>query len=468
MAAPGAEGARPMSAPHDRGAKTPARLGRYELLFPLASGGMGEVYVGRLVGAHGFGRLVAVKILIRGLEDGDARAAFFAEGRIAARIAHANVVPTLDLDEQGGTPFIVMELVRGVPLSALSRRLSQRGERLSAALVAWMGAQAAAGLHAAHELRAEDGRPLGLVHRDVSPQNLLLSYDGRVYVTDFGVAKLVHAELPTTQGIVKGRFAYMSPEQASGKPLDRRSDLFALGAVLHESLIGERLFAADSPAGTVFNVLNKAAPEAHRLREDVPLKLSAAIDRCLKKAAEERFASAAELEAALRDVLGERSGWGGDERALAVLLDRSFGEEKAAFAARLAALERTGSPRVDPDPAIGAGRSRRRWRPLLALLLLSLGAGAYWVARRDPGSPRSVAEHPGPSSRPVESIPVEPTPALPIAPPPPAREDATAAPASLPRSTDGGRARSPRRGARSPGSTGDRRRTGDDLLFEKL
>src|SRR5579883_776159 len=256
----GAESSAVVAPPHA------GRLGRYDLLFELARGGMGAVYVGRLVGAHGFDRLVAVKRLTR--EDADVEA-FLEEARVSARISHPNVVQTFELGEEQGMPFLVMQLVEGVSLARLLSKLAARDEAIGADLAAWILAQAAAGLHAAHELRSVDGRPLGLVHRDVSPQNVLLSYEGRVYVTDFGIAKLRDARRSTESGVVKGKFAYMSPEQARAQPVDRRSDVFALGILLYEAIVGARLFQGESPAETVLRVVEQATPSPRAARPEV-------------------------------------------------------------------------------------------------------------------------------------------------------------------------------------------------------
>ncbi|MCA9620436.1 MAG: serine/threonine protein kinase, partial [Myxococcales bacterium] len=190
----------------------PTTVGRYQILFELASGGMGTVHAGRLVGAHEVERLVAIKRLKS--EGGVAeREAFLREARLSAKIDHPNVVKTLELIESEGTLYLIMDLVQGVSLATLCETAAEAGEDLPPALVAWIGAQVARGLHAAHELRAPDGAAYELVHRDVSPENVLLSFDGRVFVADFGVAKNPRADRQTESGVVKGKFAYMSPEQ---------------------------------------------------------------------------------------------------------------------------------------------------------------------------------------------------------------------------------------------------------------
>jgi serine/threonine-protein kinase len=383
---------------------------------------MGTVHVGRLVGAHGFDRLVAIKRLS---DEGADVEPFLAEARLSARIHHPNVVQTLELGEHEGSPFIVMQLVEGVSLSRLLGRLVERREVMAPEIAAWIVAQAAAGLHAAHELRSVDGRPLGLVHRDVSPHNLLVSFSGHVYVTDFGIAKLRDARQATTQsGVVKGKFAYMSPEQARAQPLDRRSDVFTLGICLYESLVGARLFQGESPADTLLRVIERVPPSPRELRPEVPDALAEIALRCLAKKADDRFATAADLADALRACLSGRNAHI-DETEVARLLDRSVGAAReqlqesirAALMADAAAaaqsveegpppspasptpLEPAATVLADPmstapDPstgtlAVAAGLplhtdGRRRWRVVAgsAMAIAVAVSGAWWTLGR--------------------------------------------------------------------------------------
>jgi serine/threonine-protein kinase len=332
--------------------QAPERLGRYELLFELASGGMGTVHAGRLVGEHGFDRIVAIKRVRHGHST---IKAFLAEARLGARITHPNVVQTLELGtDDHGAPFLVMQLIEGVSLAQLQRRMSARGEPMDCDLAAWMMAQAAAGLHAAHELTNADGRLASLVHRDVSPQNLLLSFDGRVYVTDFGIAKLYEGD-GTESGMIKGKFAYMSPEQTRGAALDRRSDVFALGVVLWETLTGTHLFASGAPADTIVRVVNHEPDPPSAVRPEVPEELSSITLRALPKRADDRYATMADLDEALRGYLRGRSS-APDEHALAALLSRFFPDTKAELRDRLRAYKtgdstpRASGPRAAVDP----------------------------------------------------------------------------------------------------------------------
>jgi eukaryotic-like serine/threonine-protein kinase len=332
----------------DGGATPPTRrlvAGRYELLFELARGGMGVVHVARFVGAHGFDRLVAIKELLEPDVDPRARESFLEEARVTAKIHHPNVLPTLELFEHEGRPFIVMDLVRGVSLWQLLGRLTKAEELPNVDLSAWIVMQVASGLQAAHELCDADGRPLGLVHRDVSPQNILLGFDGRVCVADFGIAKLRRATVKTESGMVKGKFAYMSPEQARGHPLDCRSDLFSLGVVLHETLTGRRLFDHDSPTETLLHIVEHPIPTPRSVRPDVPEELSAIAMRCLAKVPDARFDTAKALSRALRSALRVRQA-DADEQMLREVLDRVHASQRDGLTERLGALV----PSPDREP----------------------------------------------------------------------------------------------------------------------
>jgi serine/threonine protein kinase len=388
-----------MSSPAEPG-KSPrsARtLGRYEILFELARGGMGTVYVGRLVGAHGFDRLVAIKRLIPGEADAADVNALLAEARVSARIRHPNVVQTLELGEHEGTPFVVMQLVEGVSLARLLRTLNRRKEALDQDLAAWIIAQVATGLHAAHELQSPSGEPLHLVHRDVSPQNVLLSFSGQVYVADFGIAKVKDTEVKTQSGVVKGKFAYMSPEQARAEPLDRRSDVFSTGILLYEALTGKRLFAGESPAETILRIVEGKVPSPLEKRPELSPDLAEIALMCLKKRREERFDSASALAAALRTVLRER-GASVDQGQLAELLDALFAEDREKLTTRIReAVVSAEHPAVpsgtEPSASDGQGSiiatiDTARWRrpawPSIGLLggLVVLVVFAAWGITR--------------------------------------------------------------------------------------
>jgi serine/threonine-protein kinase len=215
---------------------------RYEILSELATGGMATVYLGRLRGPHGFARLVAVKAMHPQLaKDRIFHDMFLDEARLSARIRHPNVVPTIDVVSERGHLLLVMEYVEGESLGALARLHREKGG-FPQAIACAIAHDMLAGLHGAHETTGEDGKGLGLIHRDVSPQNILVGVDGLARVLDFGVAKAAGRVHVTQSGEVKGKIPYMPPEQLAGEDLDRTVDVYAAGVVLWEMLTGRRLF----------------------------------------------------------------------------------------------------------------------------------------------------------------------------------------------------------------------------------
>lgn len=230
-------------------------LGRYELLVPIAAGGMAQVWAARMKGARQFQKIVAVKTMLPKLsEDAQFEQMFLDEASLASRIRHPHAVEIMDLGEQEGILFLVMEWIEGVPLNHLMKAAKGRGG-IPTAIAARIAMQACAGLHAAHELKDEKGQLVGLVHRDVSPQNLLVTFDGVTKVVDFGVAKATALGGGATQaGQVKGKVSYMAPEQVNGDGLDRRADVFALGIVLYALTTGKHPFRRESEGATMYNI----------------------------------------------------------------------------------------------------------------------------------------------------------------------------------------------------------------------
>ncbi|MFK7985576.1 MAG: serine/threonine-protein kinase [Sandaracinaceae bacterium] len=275
-------------------------FGRYEPLFRIASGGMAEVYAARIRGEAGFQKLVAVKRMHPHLAtDTSFVDMFLNEARLAAHIASPYVVSTLDLGRgTDGSLYIVMELVVGLSLATL---MEDCPGPLPPPVAIELIAQAAQGLDDAHEATTPAGDPLGLIHRDISPHNLLLGIDGRARVTDFGIAHAVHRPREETNvKELKGKFAYMSPEQTRLRRLDRRTDVFSLGVVAWEALTGERLFADDEPRSAIKSVRNAPIPPPHRLTSDVDPIVSKVVLRALDRKRKRRFATAADFANELR------------------------------------------------------------------------------------------------------------------------------------------------------------------------
>jgi serine/threonine-protein kinase len=240
----------------DRSASPVRRIGRYALYGEIASGGMATVYVGRLRGQAGFARTVAIKRLHpQHAKEPDFVAMFLDEARLAARIRHPNVVPTLDVVSTEGELFLVMEYVQGESFARLLRATRQRQESAPVRVVAAIVADVLHGLHAAHEATSEKGVPLGLVHRDVSPHNILVGSDGVARVVDFGVAKAAGRIQSTREGQLKGKLAYMAPEQITGTAT-RRTDVYAASVVLWEALTGRRMFIGENDASVLNQVLH--------------------------------------------------------------------------------------------------------------------------------------------------------------------------------------------------------------------
>jgi serine/threonine protein kinase len=277
-------------------------LGRYRLLFRIAAGGMAEVFVGAQRGERGFRKLVAIKRMLPHLgSDEHFVQMFLDEARIAADIHSPHVVPTLDLGvDENDAPFLVMELVVGLSLAQLLRSVFARGERIPAPIALELLAQAADGLHDAHEARSATGVPLGIVHRDISPQNVLVGTDGRARITDFGVARALNRLTRTNTGELKGKFAYFSPEQASATELDARADVFALGVVAWETFAAERLFATDNPLTTLEGVRGKAIPRLDTAPYGCTKAVADAVAGALERDLTKRFATASEFSRALR------------------------------------------------------------------------------------------------------------------------------------------------------------------------
>ena len=282
----------------------PARA-RHEAILKIASGGMASVYLGALRGPHGFKQLVAIKQPHQHLLDEPGfKRTLVAEARLAARIHHANVVDVRDVETVGDSIHLVMDYVEGASLGDLVASWAKGGLRLAPEVAVRIVLDACAGLHAEHELKDDEGRSLGLVHRDVSPQNILVGVDGVARVTDFGIAKcMLEGDAPTTQGALKGKVGYMAPEYVRGGEVDRRVDVFALGVVLWEALVGRRLFRGDNDLETLDRVQHLVVPAPSSTSTSASAEgaraLDASVMRALARDPEVRFASAEAMRAAL-------------------------------------------------------------------------------------------------------------------------------------------------------------------------
>jgi serine/threonine protein kinase len=283
-------------APGERLVTTPKvyTLGKYQLFATLGRGGMADVFLAVALGPAGFNKLVVVKTLRNPDADPPAQALemFLNEARLSARLNHPNVVHTYEVGEERGIYFIVMEYLEGQPLDRVLKRAMRAGGAVPSAWAARVVADGLQGLHHAHEMRDYDGSPLNIVHRDVSPHNVFVTYEGRVKLLDFGIAKAAMVSGLTATGMLKGKVAYMAPEQANGLSIDRRADLFSMGIVLWEAIAGRRLMAGDTPAATLVNVLQRSAPALSAVRPDVDKELERVVMRALAPSPADRYPTA--------------------------------------------------------------------------------------------------------------------------------------------------------------------------------
>ncbi len=307
----------------------PLRLGRFELLMELSHGGMATLYLARMRGPQTFQKLVALKKIHDHLaKESEFVQMFLDEARIAAKIEHPNVASIYELGEADGSYYMAMEYVHGENLKDIIRASVQQRRLLPWTIAVKIAADTARGLHAAHELRNNDGNLLGVVHRDVSPQNILVSYEGHTKVIDFGVAYAAERISHTQDGTVKGKIAYMSPEQVAGKPVDRRSDIFSLGIVLFEALCFRRLFKKDSPTATMAAVSQAQVPTLLSIRSGLPPSLDRILHKALAVHPEDRFQTASDFAHALEGLLAEERKYLAQED-MASLVQTLFADKKA-------------------------------------------------------------------------------------------------------------------------------------------
>lgn len=295
----------------------PRRIGRYELVHELGQGGMATVYLARMRGPGGFLKWVAIKT-IHGHMSTESRITdmFLDEARIAASIQHPNVVQLLDLGKEDGELYIAMEYLHGEHLRSVTSAAHRGLGSFPYELAAYVIAKTARGLHHAHAAKDATGVPLSIVHRDVSPQNIIVTYDGLVKLTDFGVAKAAGRISKTMSGRVKGKWAYMAPEQVLNENIDRRADIFSLGTVLWEITTGARLFKAESEVRTVMRITSGRAPPPSSITSDYPKKLERIVMRALSRRPADRYATAAAMAEELDEFVALTGrAVGGDEIA---------------------------------------------------------------------------------------------------------------------------------------------------------
>jgi serine/threonine-protein kinase len=413
------------------------QIGRYRLDSLIAVGGMGSIHFGVLTGAAEFSRLVAIKRLHPQLaKDPLFRVRFVQEARLNARVLHPNVVQLLDVVEAEDELWLIMEYVDGETLHTLQTELSGAGRLLPLDVVAGAMGGVLEGLHAAHETRDAAGAPLRIVHRDVSPQNIMISRCGQAKLIDFGIAKATAPADMSTVGRLVGKVSYMSPEQARGIAVDQRSDVFSAGIVLWETLTGKRLFreGKQSHAAVLRDVLRKPVPAPSSFRAEIPSALDAVVQRALERNPSDRFSTAREfaqaLEAAVTPAAGSKIS------AYVTVFCEARGAARAAPSGQLQALapapqtavtllataqeEPTSLALTGVSEPIGFAESRkslrRRFGPYalpVALVLCSLSAARWAMWGRKPAAERATAAsfaasrplaRPGMSGRPVAPV----------------------------------------------------------------
>lgn len=289
-------------------------FGKYHVFATLGRGGMADVYLAVARGPVGFNKLVVLKRLRAQLaEEAAFREMFLDEARLAARLNHPNIVDTFEVGDHHGNYYIAMEYLEGQALNKILRAAIKQRMPLPPQMCARIAADALAGLHAAHTLADYDGSPLGIIHRDVSPHNLFVRYEGHVKLVDFGIAKAASGSTETEVGVLKGKVAYMAPEQASGEGIDARADLFAMGVVLWEMITLKRLFPGENAAATLHKLLTEPIPLPSEIVPGIPPELDRIVSKSLERDPNRRFQNAAEMRHALEDYIAHAGGARSDE-----------------------------------------------------------------------------------------------------------------------------------------------------------
>ncbi|MBK8010820.1 MAG: protein kinase [Deltaproteobacteria bacterium] len=367
-------------------------LGRYQVIDKIATGGMAEVFLAKAVGAMGFERLVAIKLIHSNFtRDEEFVKMFIDEARIAMHLHHRNIVQVFDLDKVGDTYFIAMEYVHGVNIYSLYERIAAKGRWIDPSMALYIAAEVSKGLHFAHTRTSPEGRPLNIIHRDISPQNVLLSFEGEVKITDFGIATAAERLHQTAAGIVKGKYAYMAPERLQERPVDARVDVFSVGVLLYEMLAGENPFAGASPVETIESVLQKKVPAPSERGARISRQLDSICLRALAKEPRQRFATSHAMADAMTEYALEltqaRKDMATGDAALASLLAELFPEAaKGPLSTRPARDRDLRIPGIgDPSDTDGDDTTRKA----------------------EPAAPRPHDTHPDPADTPAAAMETE-------------------------------------------------------------
>lgn len=398
---------------------------------------MADVYLGAAAGPAGFNKLVVIKRLRSGTAEDPALVEMFLdEARLAARLNHPNIVHTYEVEESPEGYLLVMEYLEGQSLRRLAKAVRAHEGRFEPILAAHLMGEVLEGLHYVHEMRDYDGSPLGIVHRDVSPQNIFVTYDGTVKVLDFGIAKGALNVTDTQSGVLKGKVSYMAPEQVGGEALDKRADIFSAGVVLWELLTGEKLFKGDMMEA-LRSVMSSSIPAPSTLARDVPYELDHVVLKALARAPEDRYETALAMNKALSDIV-RRSGFVLRREDVASRMQEFFGEARETMArtVQMYMASRVSEPGTqseilplsvrpaasDPlgpasgvrtmSPSLAAAPARRPWVPFaggLAALALVAGSAFYMARTRTTSKHESsrAAAVEDPAQKPRENAPAQ-------------------------------------------------------------
>jgi len=399
----------------------PIQFGKYLLLEKVAAGGMAELYRAKVTGDHGFEKLVAIKKILPHLTDeGNLVKAFIDEAKLAALLQHENIVQIYDFGSLDGKYFIAMEYLFGKDLRRLIHKARENSTPLSLENTLFIISRICAGLDYSHNLKDLQGKPLNIIHRDINPQNILITYEGQVKIIDFGIAKAASHNSTTHDGLIKGKLAYMSPEQAKGQTIDRRSDIFSTGIILYELLAGERMFQGETMH--VYTQVRDAAYEPLQNRvPDLPGKLHEIVQRALAKDPDDRYQSCGEMLADLEECIFElpvrpnvrsfsnfvkdffREEFTAEENALWTDT-QVYGDGNAGSGSQPASKgETSGSTIFLAEPKMSGQLQRNIWRLALAAGMVIIGFMFNL----------SLAELPfTPSDRSVSAYWIEPSPAV--------------------------------------------------------
>lgn len=324
--------------------QTPPRIGRYEVLTRLTAGGMAELFLAFAAGPGGFRKFVAVKRILPALKDEeDFIAMFLDEARISAALSHSNICQVFDLGEDGDELFIAMEFIAGQDLGRINKYALRKKSRLPVGFSTAVMREVCVALHYAHHFTSPSGRALPLIHRDMSPRNVMVTYTGNTKIIDFGIAKAKGSLTLTKGDRVKGSSAYMSPEQVRAEELDARSDIFSVGSSLYELLTGQRIFHGPDDVATMYKVMHDDPPPPDAVNPHVSPALSRVVMKCLEKDRKKRFESGREVAKAIEDAVGKELF---DEERIARWMSENFQDAMARTREMLALAGERDSGRV--------------------------------------------------------------------------------------------------------------------------